>query len=193
MSNNKNYSKSVTTICDTAFVPDGHDNEVVVNGEVQRPSAEKMWADFLAEDNTVISAPFKVKPECIKNGEHKVKIYEITPRQSKDASQPDYVIIDFADEDTRQIWSTIVSMDSSFGDWLYNINMYNVGIINGLTRSKAVGKLQTTAFKVWTVKDLDKKTNKVRVNTYVDEERYNRKCFAMQMNESRKNKDPWED
>ena len=196
MSTKKNTASAiVNSTIDTAFVPEaGHANDVVVNGEYQRPSAEKLFEDFLSEDSEVISAPFKVEPKCIANGEHNVKIYDITPKQSKDASQPNYVIIEFADEKTRYIWNTIVSMDESFDKWLVNINMYNVGIVNGLTRKQAVGKLQAKPFKVWTVQDKDKRTGNVRVYTYVDKEKYERRCYAMKMNEVREaDKAPWEE
>lgn len=190
--NTKKYVKSVDALVDTAFVPNEVE-EVVINGERTRPSAEKLWADFLSEDSEVISAPFKVDAKSIKNGEHSVKVYDITPHQSKDASQPDYVVIELADEKTRYIWSTLVSMDKSFSDWLFNINMFNLGIVNGLTRAQAIQKLQTKAFRVWTVQDKDKRTGNVRVYTYVDKEKYERRCYAMKMNESREGKDPWED
>ncbi len=192
--NTKKYVKSVDSLVDTAFVPEaGHASDVVVNSEYQRPSAEKLWADFLSEDSEVISAPFKVDAKSIKNGEHSVKVYDITPHQSKDASQPDYVVIELADEKTRYIWSTLVSMDKSFGDWLFNINMFNLGIVNGLTRAQAIQKLQTKAFRVWTVQDKDKRTGNIRVYTYVDKEKYERRCYAMKMKDSREGKDPWED
>lgn len=202
---NENYSQDVTGIVENAFTP-GEVEEVAdkVTRET-RPltSEEKMAAFFASMTGMKVSSPAFALPE---NGEHTVVIYSYEYRNGY-ADNGDYFKISLKEPKRNITWDmSVPASPVEFMRFLDEINMYNESVVYGLDPVSALGKLQSTKFRVWTQQyNTDKGMH--RAKTYsnpVGYEKFARyiasqeaqkadKELAYKQKKARDGKDPWED
>ena len=197
MSTTKKTSSAVNAIVDNAFVPNMQEKEPV-------SAEEKMAAFFQSLEGSKISTPTLALPS---NGEHSVVITSYEYKNGyKDNG--DYFLIDLKDVDKNITWAmTLPANSKDVMDFLGEINMYNKGIVYGLSPLKALGKLEKSMFRVWT-QQYENDKGETRAKTYSNPVKYEKfaRYIAWKKSEkkaadeeykakkaSRENKDPWED
>lgn len=144
-----NTIRTNNALIDNAFVP-GENEEVAdkVTREI-RPltSEEKMAAFFASMTGMKVSSPAVALPE---NGEHAVVIYSYEYRNGY-ADNGDYFKISLKEPKRNITWDMSVPANPiEFMRFLDEINMYNESVVYGLDPVSALGKLQSTKFRVWT-------------------------------------------
>lgn len=195
--NTKKSVKSCTIIADSAFTP-GEVEEVNdrFTGEKRPLSAEeKMSAFFATLSSEVISTPTVANPD---NGQHFVVITDYELKNGYRDSG-DYFLIALKEPSKNITWNmTLPATGKDVCEFLGEVNAYNKGIVFQMNPLKAIGKLQSQKFRVWTQFFTDGKGNE-RVKTYSNPVKYEKfaRYIAFKASEakaeSREGKDPWED
>lgn len=149
MSNNKNYSKNVTIIADSAFTPGEVEevNDRITQEKRPLSAEEKMAAFFASMGEDTVSTPVFALPS---NGEHIVVIDSYEYKNGY-RDNGDYFQIALKELKKNITWNMSLPADTTeFMRFLGEINMYNKGIVYGLKPMEALGKLQSKKFRVWT-------------------------------------------
>ena len=152
---------SVNNVVENAFVPD-------MTKKQSLTAEEKMSAFFAQMSGSVVSTPVFAMPS---NGEHSIVImsYEL---KNGYGDNDDYFKLELKDVDKNITWGmTLPATAEDVSKFLGEVNMYNNGIIYGMSPLAAFGRLGARAFKVWTQQYDDDKGNR-RVKTYSNPVKY---------------------
>lgn len=114
------------------------------------------------------------------NGEHEVVINcDPEPRKGKDGSY--YVKFELYEEATGLIWTTAGINQSDLTNLFNTISAYNNGMLAGKSPVQSLNFLKKHSFKAWTVV-----TGPKKVATYFNEEKYDKRCYVIAQEASRK-------
>ena len=114
------------------------------------------------------------------NGEHEVVINcDPEPRKGKDGSY--YVKFELCEVATSLVWESTGINQSELGNLFNAISAYNNGMLAGKSPVQSLNFLKKHSFKVWTIRTEPKK-----VATYFSEDKYDKRCYVIAKEASRK-------
>lgn len=184
---NKTNNIGCNNLIDNAFVPN-------CEGNVQNRLREEAQAPVVLKVGDLFSKGFKVDKKRIGNPEEGLNnvTFSALP-EVKEGKSGAYMVIELENA-LGLCWKTYVN--SQYAEkMLQDISYYNEGMLAGLTPMKALNKLTSHVFSCWILNDENGK-----VVTYFNEDKYNRRLYAMELNRERQKpeapapeKAPWEE